>query len=102
MEKSEYNYLSTLDSFSWMCPRCLLRQLPFVDCLVLSMQCTLSPGSLSSHLNALVGLFKPLRRPSVRIGVLNVRSLISSYEEVCLLLVRASIGCFSVDRNLAG
>ena len=40
-----------------------------------------------------------VKKTSVRIGVLNVRSLISSYEEVCLLLVGASMDVLALTET---
>ena len=69
VSNQEYCYFQELEVFSWCCPRCLVEQLPFHDCSVMSMS-----DSDFSCAGSDLSLCYPLKAGTFHIAHLNCHS----------------------------
>ena len=76
------------DVFSWVCPSCIAKSLPFADCSVLSFD-SLSDVSSTSSMSAESTVFPTLPRDlthcNLRVAYLNCRSLIAHIDDILVL-----------------
>ena len=104
------------DYFQWVCPRCLLNELPYKDCSVISnfsshsardfangsSSCSLSasyPLEPARSLTPTTFLFNDLKSPSIHIAHLNVRSLLPIIDDVHSLIVSEKIDILALSET---
>ena len=84
----EYQSLQMADVFSWVCPSCIAKSLPFADCSVLSSDSLLdvsSTSSVSAESTVFPALPRDLTHCNLRIAHMNCRSLIAHIDDVLAL-----------------
>ncbi len=94
--KNTYLVYQSLDEFSWSCPRCLAKELPFWDCSTLATSCTpsvLSHSFSSCQSSDAESFMLPVNRHSSGIlnAHINTRSILPCVDEVHHLLLRGRV-----------
>ncbi len=91
VSKKEYSVLQTKTSFDWSCRTCLLSGMPFADCSTLASSCEMiafdGEDSMVSNDSPIESRSRLVSGSHVKIGLLNVRSLLRVSEEVFDLLL---------------
>ena len=79
----EYLRYQGLETFSWYCPSCVVKMMPFHDCSVLTSSDAIS---VYSDYNSFDSSVFPQRSGGVRIAHLNCHSLLPHKEEILTLM----------------
>ena len=87
---TEYQSLQVADVFSWVCPSCIAKSLPFADCSVLSSDSLLdldvsSTSSMYAESTVFPTLPKDSTRCNLQIAQLNCRGLIAHIDDILVL-----------------
>ena len=85
VDKHQYQLYQTKEEFSWVCPCCLARGLPFHDCSFLASP-VVSRCDNQAVDGSLLSLPPIVTNSFLRIAHLNCRSLLSNLEEVLLFI----------------
>ena len=97
VSNQQYSHYQQLLTFSWCCPPCWARDLPFHDCSV--MDSTVSDDSIVSVVSSETETCYPSKLGTLRIAHLNCRSLLSHKDDVFAMFIAAQLDVLALTET---
>ena len=97
VSNQQYSHYQQLLTFSWCCPPCWVRDLPFHDCSV--MDSTVSDDSIVSVVSSETETCYPSKLGTLRIAHLNCRSLLSHKDDVVAMFIAAQLDVLALTET---
>ena len=97
VSNKQYSYYQQLLTFSWCCPPCWVRDLPFHNCS--TMDSSVGDDSFVSDISCESEICYPTKLGTLRIAHLNCHSLLSHKDDVVSMFIAAQIDVLALTET---